>query len=203
MLAPVELRHASCGMTLKALLHVLQAMFGMAPIQTIRQSLGSEKKMALKKLVLLTALTFGALGLVACDSSQEASQQTMSAEEFLSQNAEKEGVTVTASGLQYRVLSSGGGSGDTAGVADIVRVHYRGTLIDGTEFDSSYSRGEPAEFPVNRVIAGWTEALQLMREGDKWELVIPSDLAYGDSGAGALIGPGATLVFEVELIKIL
>ncbi|MCL4149545.1 UNVERIFIED_CONTAM: hypothetical protein GTU68_019327 [Idotea baltica] len=101
--------------------------------------------------------------------------------------------------MQYRVITEGEGPVPTAD--STVEVHYRGTLLDGTEFDSSYSRGQPVSFPVGGVIAGWTEALQLMKEGAKWELFIPSDLAYGDRGAGADIGPGETLQFEVELLK--
>lgn len=109
-------------------------------------------------------------------------------------------VVTTASGLQYEVLVSGTGKSPTA--TDKVTVNYRGTLTDGTEFDSSYKRGQPAVFPVNRVIPGWTEALQLMKEGDKWKLTIPPQLAYGERGAGKLIPPNSTLVFEVELIKV-
>jgi len=122
-------------------------------------------------------------------------------EKFLAENAKRDGITVTASGLQYEVLSAGDGaipSGDAK-----VRTHYHGTLIDGTVFDSSYDRGEPAEFPVNGVIAGWTEALQLMKEGSKWRLYVPSALAYGEKGAGGAIGPHATLVFDVELLAII
>ena len=119
--------------------------------------------------------------------------------EFLEANMAKEGVMTTDSGLQYKVLVEGSGESPTA--EDTVQVHYRGTLIDGTEFDSSHSRGEPTEFKVGAVIAGWTEALQMMKEGDKWELYIPSDLAYGERGAGPHIGPDAVLIFEVELLK--
>ena len=104
------------------------------------------------------------------------------------------------SGLQYEVLEEGDGA--TPGRRSTVVVHYRGTLIDGTEFDSSYSRGEPNRFRVNGVIPGWTEALQLMQTGDKWRLFIPADLAYGDRGAGPLIAPGSTLIFEVELLEV-
>ncbi|WP_323846245.1 FKBP-type peptidyl-prolyl cis-trans isomerase [Microbulbifer magnicolonia] len=118
---------------------------------------------------------------------------------FLEENAKKEGVITTDSGLQYKVITPG--SGDTPSADSTVEVDYKGTLIDGTEFDSSYARGEPVQFPVNGVIKGWTEALQLMKEGAKWELYIPSDLAYGPGGAGGLIGPNATLIFEVELHK--
>ncbi len=121
-------------------------------------------------------------------------------EEYLAANGKKEGVKTTASGLQYRVLKSG--SGKTPKLTDVVKTHYHGTLIDGTVFDSSVERGEPISFPVNAVIPGWTEALQMMKEGDKWELTIPSKLAYGERGAGNDIGPNSTLVFEVELIAI-
>ncbi|MFQ5651515.1 MAG: FKBP-type peptidyl-prolyl cis-trans isomerase [bacterium] len=121
-------------------------------------------------------------------------------ERFLEENKEKEGVLTTASGLQYKVLKEGAGPKPKA--TDRVTVHYRGTLIDGREFDSSYKRGEPATFPLNRVIPGWTEGLQLMNVGSKYEFYIPSRLAYRDRGAGGLIGPGATLIFQVELLKI-
>ena len=120
---------------------------------------------------------------------------------FLAEKAAEDGVTVLPSGLMYKVIE--GGDGATPGPADKVTVHYRGTLIDGTVFDSSYDRGQPATFPVNRVIAGWVEALQLMSEGDKWELYIPSELAYGAGGAGGDIGPNCALIFEVELIGII
>jgi len=119
---------------------------------------------------------------------------------YLEENKAKKGVVVTASGLQYEVLTEGKGASPKA--TDTVKVHYRGTLIDGTEFDSSYKRGEPTSFPVNRVIKGWTEGLQLMKVGGKNRLVIPSELAYGSRGAGQDIGPDATLVFEVELLGI-
>jgi FKBP-type peptidyl-prolyl cis-trans isomerase len=119
---------------------------------------------------------------------------------FLAENGAREGVVTTDSGLQYEVVTEG--SGPTPGAEDTVEVHYRGTLVDGTEFDSSYSRGEPVTFGVGQVIPGWTEALQLMPTGSKWKLAIPSDLAYGAGGAGAVIGPNAALVFEVELIAI-
>ena len=121
-------------------------------------------------------------------------------EAFLAENAKKEGVVVTESGLQYEVISEGEGEKPTA--ASTVRVHYHGSLIDGTVFDSSVERGQPAEFPVGGVIAGWTEALQLMPVGSKYRLTIPADLAYGARGAGAAIGPHSTLVFDVELLDI-
>ena len=119
---------------------------------------------------------------------------------YLTENGAKEGVITTESGLQYEVIVSGDGAKPTT--ADQVTVHYHGMLTDGTVFDSSVDRGEPASFGVTQVIKGWTEALQLMSVGDKWKLTIPSGLAYGDQGAGGMIGPGATLVFEVELLGI-
>lgn len=120
--------------------------------------------------------------------------------EFLAQNAKKEGVVALESGLQYKILTSGNGASPKE--TDTVTTHYHGTLLDGTIFDSSVQRGEPASFGINQVIKGWTEALQLMKEGDKWQLFIPHDLAYGERGAGGAIQPYATLIFEVELIKI-
>jgi FKBP-type peptidyl-prolyl cis-trans isomerase len=119
---------------------------------------------------------------------------------FLAENAAREGVVTTDSGLQYEVLTEG--TGAKPGAEDTVQVHYRGTLVDGTEFDSSYSRGEPVTFGVGQVIPGWTEALQLMPVGSKWKLAIPAELAYGAAGAGQVIGPNAALVFEVELLDI-
>ncbi|MBP3419943.1 MAG: FKBP-type peptidyl-prolyl cis-trans isomerase [Marinifilaceae bacterium] len=119
---------------------------------------------------------------------------------FLEENKSKEGVVVLPSGLQYKVLTEGNGEKPTA--KQTVSCHYEGRLIDGTVFDSSYRRGEPAEFPVNGVIAGWVEALQLMPVGSKWQLYIPSELAYGPHGAGASIGPNETLIFDVELLGI-
>jgi FKBP-type peptidyl-prolyl cis-trans isomerase FklB len=119
---------------------------------------------------------------------------------FLAENAKKEGVISLESGLQYEILKQGSGAKPT--INDNVTTHYHGTLIDGTIFDSSVDRGQPATFPVNGVIKGWTEALQLMSVGSKWRLYIPYDLAYGERGAGANIGPFTTLIFEVELISI-
>ncbi|HAG49807.1 MAG: hypothetical protein A2X87_01960 [Deltaproteobacteria bacterium GWC2_42_51] len=121
-------------------------------------------------------------------------------ETFLTENKKKEGIKTAANGLQYKIIKEG--SGKKPKSTDTVTVHYRGTTIDGTEFDSSYKRGEPTSFPVNEVIPGWTEALQLMPVGSKWQLFIPSNLAYGERGAGPQIGPNATLLFEVELISI-
>ena len=119
---------------------------------------------------------------------------------YLAENGAREEVTTTESGLQYEILVSGDGPKPTT--SDQVTVHYHGTLTDGTVFDSSVDRGQPATFGVTQVIKGWTEALQLMSVGDKWKLTIPSNLAYGDQGAGGMIGPGTTLVFEVELLGI-
>lgn len=121
-------------------------------------------------------------------------------EKFLEENGKKEGVTTTASGLQYKVLTPGTGKSPKA--TDTVLVHYRGTLINGTEFDSSYKRREPISFPLNRVIAGWTEGVQLMQEGAKFEFYIPARLAYGSRGAGRDIGPNEALIFEVELLQV-
>jgi FKBP-type peptidyl-prolyl cis-trans isomerase FklB len=121
-------------------------------------------------------------------------------EKFLAENRTKDGVIALPSGLQYKVVRKGTGKSPKAG--DTVTVNYRGTFIDGTEFDSSYRRGQPASFTVSGVIPGWTEALQLMQEGAKWELYIPPDLAYGERGAGRSIGPNSTLIFEVELLSV-
>lgn len=121
-------------------------------------------------------------------------------EAYLAANKAKEGVVTLPSGLQYKILKEGSGKKPT--LDDTVVCNYRGTLIDGTEFDSSYKRNQPASFPVKGVIKGWTEALQLMQEGSKWQLFIPSNLAYGENGMGNVIPPNATLIFEVELISI-
>jgi len=120
--------------------------------------------------------------------------------EFLAVNKSKEGIVTLPSGLQYKILTEG--TGPKPAASDTVVCNYRGTLISGAEFDSSYKRGQPASFPVNGVIKGWTEALQLMPVGSKWQLFVPAELGYGDRGAGADIGPGATLIFEVELLSI-
>lgn len=133
----------------------------------------------------------------------QAEQSAKNSEEgvaYLAENSQKAGVTTTDSGLQYKVITKGDGAKPTAD--DTVKVHYKGTLIDGTVFDSSYDRGEPAVFPVGGVIAGWTEMLQLMSVGEKVEVVIPSDLAYGPMGSGQAIGPDAVLIFDVELLGI-
>ncbi|ADI28795.1 FKBP-type peptidyl-prolyl cis-trans isomerase [Methylotenera versatilis] len=136
---------------------------------------------------------------MAAQTEQSAKNQAEGAA-YLAENAKKEGVITTDSGLQYKPLVAG--NGEKPSKSDKVKVHYKGTLIDGTVFDSSYDRGEPIVFPVTGVIAGWVEGLQLMQVGSKFELVIPSQLAYGANGSGPTIGPDATLIFEVELLDI-
>lgn len=133
-------------------------------------------------------------------SAKEANKTKEEGEKFLADNKTKSGVITTESGLQYQVITEGTGAKPTA--EDHVKVHYTGTLLDGTKFDSSIDRGEPAEFPVSQVIKGWTEGLQLMPVGSKYIFWIPSDLAYGDRGAGQMIKPNSTLKFEVELLEI-
>jgi len=130
-----------------------------------------------------------------------AGEQAAAGQSFLAENAKRSEVQVTESGLQYEIISEG--SGATPAESSTVSTHYAGTLLDGTEFDSSYKRGEPAQFPVNGVIAGWTEALQMMPVGSKWKLYIPYELAYGEQGAGGAIGPYQALIFEIELLEIL
>lgn len=134
------------------------------------------------------------------EAQQKAEAAAAEGRAFLAENAKREGVTVLASGLQYEVLTAGEGVKPTR--EDSVRTHYHGTLIDGSVFDSSYQRGQPAEFPVGGVIAGWTEALQLMNAGSKWRLYVPSELAYGAQGVGS-IPPHSVLVFDVELLDVL
>ncbi len=146
---------------------------------------------------LTTALMLAALSLAGCQKpAGEADPQAPSGAAFLSENAKKTGVTTTASGLQYEVLQEGQGAMPTA--TDTVTVNYRGTLIDGKQFDS----GNGISFPLNRVIPGWTEGVQLMKEGAKYRFYIPSALAYGERGAGSDIPPNAALIFEVELVRI-
>ena len=134
------------------------------------------------------------------ENAKKAAAAKKIADTYLAENAKKEGVTTTASGLQYKVLTAGTGATPTA--SDKVEVHYEGRLIDGTVFDSSYKRGTTATFGVGQVISGWTEALQLMKEGAKYQLTIPAKLAYGERGSPPKIGPGETLIFDVELIKV-
>jgi len=132
--------------------------------------------------------------------SAQGTDNKKAGEAFLAENKNKEDVKTLPSGLQYQVLQEG--NGKSPAKTDTVTTHYHGTLIDGTVFDSSYERGQPATFPVNGVIAGWTEALQLMKEGAKWRLFIPSELAYGSQGAGDDIGPNTALIFDVELLSV-
>jgi FKBP-type peptidyl-prolyl cis-trans isomerase len=131
---------------------------------------------------------------------QMVAQSKAQGEAFLAKNAQEDNVKVTPSGLQYKVIKAGSGASPAA--TDLVRVHYEGKLINGDKFDSSLDRGEPAEFPVNRVIPGWTEALQMMKVGDKWQLFIPANLAYGEQGRPGAIPPNSVLVFEVELLDV-
>lgn len=139
-------------------------------------------------------------GKMQAQAEQAAKQAGQAGVEYLTKNAQRDGVVTLPSGLQYEVISDGTGATPTA--SDTVRTHYEGTLINGEVFDSSYKRGQAAEFPVGGVIAGWTEALQLMKEGAKWRLYIPSELAYGARAAGS-IPPHSTLVFDIELLKVL
>jgi len=144
--------------------------------------------------LILTAVTISLISMSNADSALERGQA------FLKGNATKEGVKTTSSGLQYKITKEGTGKNPKA--TDTVVVHYKGTTIDGKEFDSSYKRGEPTEFPLNAVIKGWTEGLMYVSEGGKATLYIPSELAYGKRGAGGAIGPDETLIFDVELVKI-
>ncbi len=152
-----------------------------------------------------TLMELSEAGRILSESQQKMNDQKFAdtkskGEAYLESNAKLEGVTVTGSGLQYSVMTAADGAKPAA--TDSVTVHYRGTLLDGTEFDSSYSRNEPATFALNQVIAGWTEGVQLMNVGSKFKFVIPYQLAYGERGAGNSIGPFETLIFEVELLKI-
>ena len=155
---------------------------------------GNDLKISEQESNVILQDFFGKLAKKAQSANVEAGQK------FLSENAKRNGVVTTKSGLQYEVLVEG--TGVSPKENDKVTVHYHGTLIDGTVFDSSVDRGKPATFPVNGVIPGWVEALQLMNQGAKYKLFIPSELAYGERGAGGSIGPNATLIFEVELISI-
>ena len=148
----------------------------------------------------LTQLRTEVQGAQQAKAHLEGASARKDGEAFLAANKTKDGVQTLPDGLQYKILQAGNGPKPTAN--DTVTVNYRGTLINGKEFDSSYKRGQPISFPVSGVIKGWTEALQLMPVGSKWQLFIPSDLAYGDQGAGADIGPGQTLIFDVELLGI-
>jgi len=171
-------------------------------VKGIKDSLSGEKTLLTEEeyRATLTALQKDMMEKQAEAAKALAEKNKKEGEAFLAENGKKEGVATLPSGLQYKVIKSG--TGKTPKPGDTVETHYRGTLIDGTEFDSSYTRGQTATFPVNGVIPGWTEALQKMKEGDKWQLFVPSNLAYGERGAGRDIGPNATLIFEVELIAV-
>ena len=161
---------------------------------------GDELEMSDQEMAeALTAFQQQAMAARQAETEQKAAANRAEGEAYLAENAEKEDVTVTDSGLQYRELESGDGA--TPAEGDTVQVHYEGKLIDGTVFDSSYERGEPVSFQVGQVIEGWQEALQLMSVGDTWEVVIPSELAYGAKGQGP-IGPHETLIFKVELLDV-
>jgi len=149
-------------------------------------------------IVILSAILIG-ITMFSMANATSPEENKTAGEAFLAENATKENIVTTATGLQYEVLAEGEGPSPSATTS--VTVHYKGTTLDGKEFDSSYSRNEPATFPLNRVIAGWTEGLQLMNAGAKYRFFIPSELAYGQRGAGADIGPNAALIFEVELLK--
>jgi len=140
-------------------------------------------------------------GRIQAAKAEQSKEAAAAGDIFLAENAKRDDIQITESGLQYEVISKG--EGDKPAATDKVRVHYHGQLTDGTVFDSSVERNQPAEFPVNGVIQGWVEALQLMPVGSKWKLYIPHNLAYGEQGAGAAIGPFQALVFEVELLEIL
>ncbi len=168
----------------------------------LKASSSNEKPLMTEDEIKTTIQAFGQKLVAKRETEQKAlgeKNKTTSAA-YLAENAKKDGVKTTASGLQYKVITEGKGAKPKAD--ETVEVNYKGTLIDGTEFDSSYKRGQPVTFPVNGVIPGWTEALQLMPVGSKFELYIPSDLAYGANGTGGVIGPNQALVFEVELLDI-
>lgn len=149
-------------------------------------------------IVFLAAILIG-ITMISMANATSPEENQAAGEAFLAENATKENIVTTASGLQYEILTEGEGPSPSATTS--VTVHYKGTSLDGKEFDSSYSRNAPATFPLNRVIAGWTEGLQLMNVGAKYRFFIPSELAYGQRGAGADIGPNAALIFEVELLS--
>ncbi|MBN1398946.1 MAG: FKBP-type peptidyl-prolyl cis-trans isomerase [Bacteroidetes bacterium] len=175
-----------------------QALF----TQGIKDGLGTSKTLMSEKDIDSTMRALDQEMMAKMQEKQKIAgeKNAKEGEAFLEENRNKEGVITLPSGLQYKIIKAGDGPKPTK--EQSVKCHYRGTLIDGTEFDSSYKRGEPAEFPLNGVIKGWTEALQLMPVGSKWQLFIPSNLAYGASGAGQTIGPNATLIFDVELLSI-
>lgn len=171
-------------------------------LKGIEDALSGAQPLMTSKEMRVTLIDFKKMVLAAQNEQKKAisEKNLKEGQDFLAENAKKEGVTTLPSGLQYRILKEGEGINPKP--TDTVTVHYRGTLIDGTEFDSSYSRNEPATFRADRVIAGWKEALPLMNTGAKYELFIPSNLAYGERGGGSKIGPNRTLLFEVELLSV-
>ena len=162
----------------------------------MKNRIPSLSKLLVAALAVTATLTLNTTSLMAQDTSSNLAK----GQAFLKENATKSGVKTPPSGLQYKVITEGHGKSPKA--TDTVLVHYRGTTIDGTEFDSSYKRNEPISFPLNGVIPGWTEGVQLMKEGGKMQLFIPSNLAYGSRGAGGVIAPDSTLVFDIELLKV-
>lgn len=169
--------------------------------QGIADFIAKSPKLAPEEYVAMMQLLQQKMQDAGRQQAEEVAAANAAAEQgFMAENARKSGITVTASGLQYEIIAAG--DGEIPAAEDVVRVHYVGTLLDGSKFDSSVDRGEPAEFGVNQVIAGWTEALQLMPVGSKYKLYIPSAIAYGAQGAGQAIPPNAALVFEVELLDI-
>lgn len=181
-----QLKEAFLGISLDAALAGINHAFNGEPMAVGDEEIGAAFRIIQER--------------IEAEKAEQSKAASGEGEAFLAENSKRENVKTTASGLQYEIITSGDGEKPSA--AATVRTHYRGTLIDGTEFDSSYSRNQPTEFPVNGVIAGWTEALQLMPVGSKWKLFIPYQLAYGDRGAGGAIGPYQALVFEIELIAI-
>ena len=149
---------------------------------------------------IMTAFQTAMQSKTEAKNKEQGEKNSKEGKAFLAENGKKPGIVTLPSGLQYKVITEG--KGESPKATDTVKTHYKGTLLSGTEFDSSYKRNEPAEFPVGGVIKGWTEALQLMKPGAKWQLFVPSELAYGANGAGPDIGPNSTLIFEVELISL-
>jgi FKBP-type peptidyl-prolyl cis-trans isomerase FklB len=167
-------------------------------VKGIQAGLAGAKSLLTDQEIQETMVAFK--GEMVAKQEEIAKKNKIDGEAFLAENKKKEGVKTLPSGLQYKVIKAG--TDKKPKLSDSVTSHYRGTLIDGTEFDSSYKRGQPVTFPVSGVIPGWTEALQLMGEGAKWQIFVPSNLAYGERGAGIVIGPNATLFFEIEIISI-
>lgn len=171
-------------------------------VQGIKDVLSRSKLLMTEKEVTDTLITLQKelIAKQAEERKKAAEKNKLEGEKFLEENKKKEGIVTLPSGLQYKIIKEG--TGKTPKITDMVVVNYKGTLINGNEFDSSYKRGEPSTFPVSAVIPGWTEALQLMKEGSIWQIFIPSSLAYGERGAGNVIGPNEVLIFEVELLSV-